>query len=78
MMLNLGSFLIFLKSCMSTFLSLMIFSQMPMYAKFLKDHLSKKRKIDEHKTIALGDERSAMVITKLPVKLKDPNSFSLP
>jgi len=27
-------------------------SQMPLYAKFLKEILSKKRKIDEHKTAA--------------------------
>jgi len=28
-------------------------SQMPFYAKFLKEILSKKRKIDEHETVAL-------------------------
>jgi len=43
-----------------------------MYAKFLKGILSKKRKIEEHETIALGEECSVVVLTKLPAKLKDP------
>jgi len=37
-------------------------SQMPLYAKFLKKILSKKRKIDEHETVALGEECSAVVL----------------
>ena len=36
-----------------------VLSQMPLYAKFLKEILSKKRKINEHETIALGEECSA-------------------
>jgi len=40
------------------------------YAKFLKEILSKKRKVDEHETVALGEEYSAVVLNKLPVKLK--------
>ena len=47
-------------------------SQMPMYAKFLKDILSKKRKIYEHETIALGEEGSFVIFNKLLAKLKDP------
>ena len=31
-------------------------SQMPLYAKFLKEIFSKKRKIDEHETMTLGEE----------------------
>jgi len=46
--------------------------QMPLYAKFLKEILSKKSKIDEHETIALGEECSVVVKNKLPTKLKDP------
>jgi len=53
-------------------------SQMPLYAKFLKEILSKKRKIDEHETVALGEECSAVVLNQLPAKLKDPDSFSIP
>jgi len=51
---------------------------MPMYAKFLKEILSKKRKIDEHKTIVLGEECSVVVLNKLSAKLKDLDSFSIP
>ena len=53
-------------------------SQMPLCAKFLKEILSKKRKLDEHETVALGEEFSAMVINQLPAKLKDLGSFSIP
>jgi len=53
-------------------------SRMPLYAKFLKEILSKKRKIDEHETVALGKECSVVVLKQLPVKLKDPGSFSIP
>jgi len=34
---------------------------MPLYAKLLKEILSKKRKIDEHQAIALGEECSDVV-----------------
>jgi len=30
-------------------------SQMPLYVKFLKEILSKKWKVDEHETVALGE-----------------------
>jgi len=51
---------------------------MPLYATFLKEILSKKRKIDEHETIALGEECSVMVLSQLPAKLEDHHSFSIP
>jgi len=50
-------------------------SQMPLYAKFSKEILSKKRKIDEHETVALGEACSTVVLNELPIKLKDPDSF---
>jgi len=53
-------------------------SQMPWYANFLKEILSKKRKISEHETVALGEECSVVVLNQLPAKLKDPGSFSIP
>jgi len=53
-------------------------SQMPLYAKFLKEILSKKRKIDEHETVALREECSVVVLIQLPVKLKDPGNFYIP
>ncbi|XP_058003683.1 uncharacterized protein LOC131180089 [Hevea brasiliensis] len=52
-------------------------SQMPSYAKFLKDILSKKRRLEDYKTVALTEECNAILQNKLPLKLKDPGSFSI-
>ncbi|XP_065638021.1 uncharacterized protein LOC136071088 [Quercus suber] len=52
--------------------------QMPKYAKFLKDIISKKRKLEEHETIMLTEKSSAILQKKLPLKLKDPGSFTIP
>ena len=52
--------------------------QMPKYAKFLKDIISKKQKLEEHETVMLTDESSAILQKKLPPKLKDPGSFTIP
>src|SRR3954462_10183607 len=52
--------------------------QMPKYAKYLKDMLTKKKKWGEHETVMLTEESSALLKKKLPPKLKDPGSFSIP
>ncbi|XP_024022668.1 uncharacterized protein LOC112091966 [Morus notabilis] len=52
--------------------------QMPSYVKFMKDILSKKRRLDDFETVALTEECSAMIQKKLPPKLKDPGSFTIP
>ncbi|XP_062100430.1 uncharacterized protein LOC133806330 [Humulus lupulus] len=52
--------------------------QMPTYLKFLKEILSKKRKFEEYETVALIEECSAILQKKLPPKLKDPSSFTIP
>ncbi|XP_061356384.1 uncharacterized protein LOC133300814, partial [Gastrolobium bilobum] len=49
----------------------------PHYAKFMKDLLSKKRKFKDGETVALTEECSALIQKKLPPKLKDPGSFSI-
>ncbi|XP_061351615.1 uncharacterized protein LOC133296608 [Gastrolobium bilobum] len=51
---------------------------MPNYAKFMKDLMSKKRKLKECETVALTEECSAIIQKKLPPKLKDSGSFSIP
>ncbi|XP_057997167.1 uncharacterized protein LOC131176072 [Hevea brasiliensis] len=51
---------------------------MPSYAKFLKEILSKKRKLEDYETFALTEECSAILQNKLLLKLKDPGSFSIP
>ncbi|XP_057994988.1 uncharacterized protein LOC131175288 [Hevea brasiliensis] len=51
---------------------------MSSYTKFLKDILSKKRRLEDYETVALTEECSAILQNKLPPKLKDPKSFSIP
>ena len=51
--------------------------QMPKYAKFLKDIISKKQKLEEHETVMLTEESSAILQKKLPPKLKDSGSFTI-
>ena len=52
--------------------------QMPKYAKFFKELLSNKRKLEELSTVTLGGECSAVLLNKLPRKLKDSGSFIIP
>ncbi|KAL5538669.1 hypothetical protein UlMin_044627 [Ulmus minor] len=52
--------------------------QMPNYVKFMKDMLTKKRRFGEFETVALTHECSAVLQNKLPPKLKDPGSFTIP
>ncbi|KAI3728177.1 hypothetical protein L6452_16809 [Arctium lappa] len=52
--------------------------QMPNYAKFLKDILSKKKRLNEYETIALTEECGAMLSSKIPPKLKDFGTFTIP
>ena len=51
---------------------------LPSYVKFMKDILSKKQKMKDYKTIALAEKCSAILQKKLPQKLKDPRSFTIP
>jgi len=44
----------------------------------MKEILTKKRKLKEHETIKLNEECSAILHNKLPPKLEDPWSFSMP
>ncbi|KAI5334934.1 hypothetical protein L3X38_025067 [Prunus dulcis] len=52
--------------------------QIPSYAKFLKELCTNKRTFKEHETVALSEEVSAVLLSKLPPKLKDPGSFTIP
>src|SRR4051812_13075589 len=51
---------------------------MPKYVKFLKELVSKKKKLGEHETVTLTEESSALLNNKLPPKLRDPGNFSIP
>ena len=52
--------------------------QMPSYVKFMKDILSQKRRLVDFETVNLTEECSAILKRKLPQKLKDPGSFTIP
>ncbi|KAJ8762220.1 hypothetical protein K2173_007376 [Erythroxylum novogranatense] len=55
-----------------------VIPQMPSYAKFLKEIFSNKRRLEEYATVKLNEECSAILSRKLPPKLKDPGSFTIP
>ena len=52
--------------------------QMPSYVKFMKDILTQKRRLADFETVNLIEECSAILQRKLPQKLKDPGSFTIP
>ncbi|XP_058753984.1 uncharacterized protein LOC131627167 [Vicia villosa] len=52
--------------------------QMKNYSKFMKDVLTKRKRVGEFATFALTQECSQLVQGKLPPKLKDPGSFTIP
>ncbi|KAI3735489.1 hypothetical protein L6452_14988 [Arctium lappa] len=51
---------------------------MPSYAKFLKDILSKKNKLTDYETVSLIEECTALLSKKIPPKLKDTGCFTIP
>ncbi|KAK8945257.1 hypothetical protein KSP39_PZI007733 [Platanthera zijinensis] len=53
-------------------------SNMPKYAKYLKELLSNKKKLEDISRVSLNAECSAVVLNKLPEKLNDPGRFSIP
>ncbi|GJY96692.1 putative nucleotidyltransferase, ribonuclease H [Tanacetum coccineum] len=52
--------------------------QMPKYAKFMKDLLSKKGKGSETSKIKLNEQCYAVILNKVPHKEKDPEGFTIP
>ena len=55
-----------------------VINQMPTYSKFLKEILNKKKKIVEEGIVNLTTTRSAVIQQKLPAKMKDSGSFTIP
>ncbi|XP_021756140.1 DNA damage-inducible protein 1-like [Chenopodium quinoa] len=72
-----GKFLDILKKLHINIPFLDAISEMPSYAKFLKDMLSNKKRLEENATIALTAECSAILQNTLPKKLGDPGSYSI-
>ena len=52
--------------------------QMSGYVKFMKDILSKKRKLGDYEIVTLSEECSSILQKKLPPKLKELDSFTIP
>ncbi|XP_057734347.1 uncharacterized protein LOC130949716 [Arachis stenosperma] len=52
--------------------------QMPLYAKFLKDLMTRKRNWGEKETVVLTEECSTIIQKKLRQKMKDLGSFQIP
>ncbi|XP_057803211.1 uncharacterized protein LOC131018510 [Salvia miltiorrhiza] len=50
---------------------------MPQYAKFLRDVVSRKKKLGDFETVNLNEECSAILQRKLHAKIKDSSSFTL-
>ena len=53
-------------------------AQMPNYVKFMKEIMSNKKKLDSYGTVSLSENYSAIIQRKLPEKLRDPDSFTIP
>ena len=53
-------------------------TQMPNYAKFMKDILSKKKKIAEEGTMSFTATCSEVIQKSLPAKMKDLGRFTIP
>ena len=53
-------------------------TQMPNYAKFMKDLLSKKRKFTKEGIVSLNATCSAVIQKSIPEKRKDPGGFTIP
>ena len=53
-------------------------NQLPLYAKFMNEILSKKRKIDKEGIVSLTATCNAVIQNSLPKKMQDPGSFTIP
>ena len=53
-------------------------TQMPHYAKFMKDILNKKRKLDEEGVVSLSARCNAVIQKSLPMKMQDLSNFTIP
>ena len=53
-------------------------AQMPNYVKFMKEIMSNNKKLEAYGTVNLTENCSAIIQRKLPEKLKDSGSFTIP
>ncbi|XP_070042923.1 uncharacterized protein [Nicotiana tomentosiformis] len=55
-----------------------VLSQIPAYAKFLKEILPNNRKLEDTSVVKLSEHCSAILRNKLPQKYRDPRSYTIP
>ena len=48
------------------------------YIKFMNEVMSKKKRLEDYEIVKLTEEHSAILQMKLPQKLMDPGSFTIP
>ena len=53
-------------------------AEMPHYAKFMKDIMSKKRKLNEEGVVSLSTTCSAVIQKNFPRMMQDPCNFTIP
>ena len=53
-------------------------AQMPNYAKFMKNIINKKRKIDDYGTMNLSANCNVVIQRRMPQKMQDLGSFTIP
>ncbi|XP_021744932.1 uncharacterized protein LOC110710896 [Chenopodium quinoa] len=75
---KLSKFLDEMEGLQSNIPLLQALSQMPTYAKFLKNILSNKSRLEESDSISLPTEISVIPQNELPEKFGDPGSFAIP
>nr|XP_016492670.1 PREDICTED: uncharacterized protein LOC107812148 [Nicotiana tabacum] len=73
-----GRFLEMLKQIYVNIPFMEVLTQMPAYAKFLKEILSSKRKLEKTTVVKLNAHCSAILPNKIPQKCGDPGSFTIP
>ncbi|XP_070032629.1 uncharacterized protein [Nicotiana tomentosiformis] len=73
-----GRFLEMLKQIYVNIPFMEVLTQMPAYAKFLKEILSSKRKLEKTTVVKLNAHCSAILQNKIPQKCGDPGNFTIP
>ncbi|XP_074265563.1 uncharacterized protein LOC141588002 [Silene latifolia] len=72
-----GKFVDVVKNLQVTIPFTKLITQVPSYAKFIKDILRRKRELNEFETVAFMEQSRNFILNKALPKLKDPGSFSI-
>ncbi|KAJ1694699.1 hypothetical protein LUZ63_011397 [Rhynchospora breviuscula] len=72
------SFLQMLKQLQITIPFTDAITQIPTYAKYLKDIISNKRPLEDLKTVRLTEQCSAVLRSEMPAKMDDPGKYTIP